>query len=138
MKTIKVLSIVLGLFVALGLGAQNKQVAAKQAKQKIEVYYFHYTGRCATCNAIEAETKSATETLYPEMAKTGNISFQSINMDDAQGEALANKMKVSGKAVLLLKGKKRFDITNEAFLYARTSPEKYKEVMKSKIDALKK
>lgn len=137
MRNLKLMTVLVVLFASLSVFAQNKQAAAKTANQKIEVYYFHYTARCATCNAIEAETKSATESLYPELTKAGAISFQSINMDEAQGEALASKMKVSGKAVLLLKGKKRFDITNEAFLYARTNPDKYREIVKSKIDALK-
>jgi hypothetical protein len=137
MKGLKFAAALVLLFVSISVGAQNKQVAQKVVKQKIEVYYFHYTARCATCMAIEAETKSASESLYPEMAKGGEIVFQSINMDDAEGDALASKMKVSGKAVLLIKGNKRFDITNEAFLYARTSPDKYREIVKSKIDALK-
>ena len=38
----------------------NKSDASDLVSENIEVYYFHYTMRCVTCNAIEDETKMLT------------------------------------------------------------------------------
>jgi hypothetical protein len=43
---------------------------------------------------------------------------------------------VSGQTLLLVKGSKQVNLTNEAFLYAVTNPEKYKAIIKEKVDEL--
>ena len=58
---------------------------------KVEVYYFHYTRRCVTCQAVETETQKSILALYPLQAKKGLITFKSINLDDKSSEAIAAK-----------------------------------------------
>lgn len=105
-------------------------------KEIIEVYYFHNTHRCATCKAVETVTKSTLEESYPEQMKAGKIIFQSLNIEDDVNEPLARKLNVSGQTLLFVKNGKKKDLTNDAFLYARTKPDKLQEKIIKAVDSL--
>ena len=94
---------------------------------KVEVYYFHNTRRCATCNAVEDVTKAALEEYYPEQMKSGEITFQSLNLEEDKGETVAKELGVSGQTLLIIINGKKKDLTNDAFMYAKSKPEKLKE-----------
>lgn len=112
--------------------SQQTKTDNKSTSTKIEGYYFHYTQRCVTCKTVEAQAKENIKTLYGE-----NASFQSVNLDEDSGKALAEKLKVSGQTLLVVKGNSKVNLTNDGFLYARSNPEKFKTIMKTKIDKLK-
>lgn len=101
---------------------------------KVEVYYFHFTRRCATCNAVEDETLKALKDLYPEMFEKGEIIFKSINLELDKNKELAEKLNISAQALLVVIGDVIKDITNTGFMYARTKPEKIKEAIREAID----
>lgn len=103
---------------------------------KINVYYFHFTARCITCKTVEAEAKKSIESLYPELLKKGKINFQSINLDDPGSQNLAKRYNVGGQTLLITTDDKKIDITREGFMYARNNPEKFKTIIKEKIDEL--
>ena len=104
--------------------------------KRVEAYYFHFTQRCETCLAVEASAKENLEVLYPDLVKAGTITFQAINLNDKSSKPLAKKLKVPGQSLLLVQGDKQVNITNEAFLYARPNPDKFKALMKEKVDGL--
>ena len=129
------------LFVALLLSACNapasdKQKAGPVINDDIHVYYFHNTMRCATCNAVEDETKVALEMFYAEKVKEGIIDFTSLNLEEEDGKAMAKTLHVSGQTLLLVKGETRVNLTNEGFMNARTNPVKFHEIIKTQIDNL--
>ena len=101
---------------------------------KIEVYYFHFTRRCMTCQNVEKVSKNAVETLYPEKVKGGLVSFQSINLDEKAGEAIGAKYKIEGQTLIVIAGNKRVDLTEKGFLYANDSPDKLKAEIKKSVD----
>ncbi len=103
---------------------------------KVQVYYFHYERRCATCIAVEEETRKALVELYPTFVKKGNITFQSVNLEEKSGEALANKLKVAGQSLIIVKGDQIADLTEKGFLYAKSEPEKLRAEIKKEVDAL--
>lgn len=111
-------------------------VASMQAATKAEVYYFHFTRRCVTCQAVESESKKAITTLYPKEVKSGKIKFTAINLDEKGSEALAAKCKAEGQALLVISGNKRYDLTEQGFMYARSNPGKLKQELKKIIDSL--
>ena len=111
-------------------------IMSLQAVTKVEIYYFHYTRRCATCQAVESETQAAIATLYPALYKKGLITFKSLNLDEKTSEALAKKCNAEGQALLVISGNKRFDLTDQGFMYAKSSPEKLKAELKKTIDPL--
>ncbi|MCK5692685.1 MAG: hypothetical protein KAI08_07540 [Bacteroidales bacterium] len=102
----------------------------------IQVYYFHNTKRCATCNAIEDETLMALQMFYPEQTEAGTIEFTSLNLEKEEGESMAESLKVSGQTLLLVKGETQVNLTNEGFMNARTNPTKFHEILKTELDKL--
>jgi hypothetical protein len=122
--------------------ACNSQQANKQAEttdsnsDKIEAYYFHFTARCVTCNTIEAKAKENLQTLYPNHFNQGLITFQSLNLEESVNKTLADRLGVSGQALLIVKGDKKINLTNEGFLYAVAKPEKFREIINEKVDGL--
>ena len=112
---------------------QNTSVANTD---ELQVYYFHFTKRCATCNAVENEARVALEMFYSDQMKEGNIAFTSLNLEEGDGKEMAESLKVSGQSLLLVKGDQMVNLTNEGFLNARTKPDKFHEILKSNIDNL--
>ena len=109
----------------------NKKTSNVVTPVKVEAYYFHLTSRCETCKAVEAEAKKDLQSLYGD-----KVSFKAINLDDASSKAIAEKLQVSGQALLVVKGSKILNLTNEGFMYARKEPAKFKAVIKEKVDPL--
>lgn len=136
----QLLSLSFALMVMLGSLSCEAQTSKQQAKAnavaKVEVYYFHFTRRCHTCESVEAESKKAVETLYPEQVKKGTTTFQALNLDDESTKKIAEKLKVSGQSLLVVKGGKQIDITDKGFMYATTNPEKLKTEIKKAIESL--
>lgn len=102
----------------------------------IEVYYFHFTLRCVTCLTLEAKAKEYIETLYPNQVSTGLIKFRAMNLDEEETKPLAKRLGVNGQSLIIVKGKKKIDLTTEGFLYSMVKPEKFKEIINEKIDGL--
>ena len=104
--------------------------------EELQVYYFHFTKRCATCNAVETETKVALETFYADMVEEGKIAFTSLNLEEEDGKKMAEMLKVAGQTLLLVKGGEMVNLTNDGFMNARINPDKFHEILKSNIDQL--
>ena len=129
------------LLMSVSLSSCNAQSSQEQKSAvadngELQVYYFHFTKRCATCNAIETETKVALETFYADQVKEGNIAFTSLNLEEEDGKKMAEQLRVSGQALLLVKGEQMVNLTNEGFMNARTNSGKFHEILKSNIDKM--
>lgn len=131
----KLLVFSFALAIIMGHFSCNAQTPKKDEKStsnaNVEAYYFHFSTRCVTCKTVEAEAKSDIESLY-----NGKVTFKAVNLDEASSKALAEKLQVSGQTLLLVKGNNKINITNEGFMYARSNPEKFKTVIKEKVDGL--
>jgi hypothetical protein len=139
MKTLK--SSLLFLFIATILFSCKTQTAENQAAESVasndvQVYYFHNTKRCATCNAVEDETKVALEMFYKDQMTAGTMEFTSLNLEDDNGKEMAKSLSVSGQTILITKGETHVNLTNEGFMNARTNPTKFHEILKTQIDKL--
>jgi len=124
--------------VSFSCNGQTKQNVASQVPNNgdVEVYYFHMTTRCVTCKTVEAEARKNVEMLYADQVKAGTISFTALNLEEATGKSVGERLGVNSQTLLIVKGDQKFNITNEGFLYAVSQPQKFTEVMKSKIDPL--
>ena len=135
MKSIKLLLLA---FLAIGMNIScsaqtnkdNKENSVSKA-DKVKVYYFHYTRRCATCNAVESVSKEAIAELYGD-----KVTFDDFNLDEKEGETKGKELEVSGQTLLIVAGDTKINITNEGFMNARSNPDKLKAVIKEKIDPL--
>ena len=134
MKTIQVLFFaLLALSMNISCSAQTnkKEETIVSSANEVAVYYFHYTRRCATCNAVESVSKEAVAELYGD-----KVSFAGYNLEDEAGKTKGDELNVSGQTLLIVSGDTKINITNEGFLNARNNPDKLKAIIKEKIDPL--
>jgi len=138
MRKFLLMSFVLITLVGISCSAQTNQKPTSQVTKSgdVEVYYFHMTTRCVTCKTVEAEARKNVEMLYADKVKAGKISFTALNLEEATGKSMGEKLGVNSQTLLIVKGDQKINITNEGFLYAVSQPQKFAEVMKSKIDPL--
>jgi hemin uptake protein HemP len=138
MRKLFLSSFVLIALAGISCNAQTNQKPASTVSMdvEVEVYYFHMTTRCVTCKTVEAEARKNIEILYGDQLKSGKISFTALNLEEATGKTIGDKLGVNSQTLLIVKGDHKINITNEGFLYAVSQPRKFKEVIKSKIDPL--
>ncbi len=135
-KVLVILNLCVGMFACSG--GKSKSVAENQQMKKdvAEVLYFHGAQRCATCMAIERNSKELVETAYAEPLKSGKLVFRSV--DITKEEALAERYEVSWSSLILVdydkSGKESaINLTEFAFGNARTAPDKFKQGLSARI-----
>jgi len=133
--SITILAVIISSFFSAN-SQTTKATKVISKPSKVEVYYFHYTRRCVTCQAVETETQKSILALYPLQAKKGLITFKSINLDDKSSESIATRCKAEGQSLLITSSNKRVDLTDKAFMYAKSNPVKLKAELKKTIDPL--
>ncbi|WP_452227280.1 nitrophenyl compound nitroreductase subunit ArsF family protein [Lacinutrix cladophorae] len=134
-------SVVIFTIVLVIISCKNETKSEVQNRDKnisrIEVFDFHSTHRCMTCNAIEANTKYTLNTFFSEGLKTNKITFQVINVDKKENEKIAEKFEASGTALILnviKKGKEnKIDLTEFAFMEGNNK-DSFSKQLKNKID----
>lgn len=131
MKNILVFSFVIMLLMSSFICTAQTEKKETTAATRIEAYYFHNAARCVTCKTVEAEAKADLESLYGSQ-----VTFKALNLEDDATKPIAKKLEVSGQTLLVVKGDKKVNLTNEGFMYARTNPKKFKSIIKEKVDAL--
>jgi hypothetical protein len=130
MKSLKLL-VLMALILPLTGFSQTKTSKEVTVNNRVEAYYFHNAIRCETCRTVEAEAKADLKELY------GNrITFQALNLEDKTAQTIAKKLEVSGQTLLVVKGNEKINLTNEGFLYAVSNPDKFKAIIKEKVDPL--
>jgi len=134
-QTALVAAILAVMLTSISCKNQNvkKEIGQNLNSTDVNVYYFHFTRRCATCLAVEENARKAVETLYGIEVKTGEYSFTSINLDEAGSKEIAGKLGIGGQTLLVVRGDKKIDITDKGFLNAHDL-EKMKEEIKSAVD----
>lgn len=101
------------------------------ASGPVEVFYFHNTRRCATCNAVEDVTRTTLAEQFDQ-----EIPFTSYNLEEEDGKKKAAELGVAGQTLLVVKGEKKINLTNEGFMYARSNPDQLKQVLAENIRPL--
>src|SRR5665647_1102094 len=119
MRNLFLISTLLLTLVSISCRAQTDQKSSTAVTKNsdIEVYYFHMTIRCATCKTVEAEARKNVEMLYADHVRAGKISFTALNLEEATGKSMGDKLGVNSQTLLIVKGDQKINITNEGFLY---------------------
>lgn len=99
----------------------------------VEIIYFHGKQRCATCMAIEKETKDLVEGELAQHVKDGKVKFSVVDMSTEEGKKLAAQYKVSFSSLFVVTMDGAQDLTRFAFSNARTNPEEYRKELKNKV-----
>ena len=139
-KELLMIALCIGM-VACGNGnAKNESKAEKQVKKDVvEVLYFHSKQRCATCIAIEKNTKELVESAFAEKLNNGELVFKSVNITEE--ETLADKYEVSWSSLIIVdydkNGKEETaNLTEFAFGNARTNPDNFKKGVAEQINKM--
>jgi len=133
MKKKIILIAMLAFFAGSQMFAQSSQgnTQVTNIKTAVSVYYFHFNARCATCRAVESVTKNGIKELFGD-----KVAFAAYNLDEKSGELRGKELDISGQTLLIVKGDKIINLTNEGFMYARTNPEKFKQILNANIQPL--
>lgn len=94
----KTLNIFIALLIITAfISCKHSQTKTWQAnsKAKLQVFYFHSTIRCPTCNAIENITKKVLDESFKTEITNEIINFASFNIDRDENKALIEKYQIS-------------------------------------------
>lgn len=67
----------------------------------VVAYYFHTTRRCYSCKKIEAYSREAIESGFPEELKNGKLEFHSINIDKAENKHFVKDYQLYTKSLII-------------------------------------
>lgn len=149
----KNLTLALFMVIAIVSCTNNKQTKATTADENkvqienstsqgdvVQVLYFHGKQRCATCNAIEKETKSLLESKFSDEMGSKKIDFKVIDISLPENQAIADKYEVASSSLLVNDWKNGSEsvenLTEFAFANARTNPDAFKKELADKINGL--
>ena len=80
---------------------ENQNREEKQKAEKVEVFVFHSTHRCASCVTMgKYAGETINEYFQPEL-RNGKIEFREINVDLPENKELANKFKAAGSSLFI-------------------------------------
>jgi len=135
--------LLVGLVVLSGCTAKNTsteqtKLENKPKADKIEVFLFHATQRCATCIAIgQLSGETVNEYFQPEL-RDGKIEVKEINIDLPENKELAEKFQASGSSLkinAIYNGQDH--IGEDTAVWRLTSdPEQFKSYLRNKINNL--
>ena len=136
----KHLLILLALMIGLTACAADAQKKEATPKNGVEVLYFHGKQRCATCQAIEKETKALIDSQFADAVKSGKVRFRVVDITKAEYEALADKYEITWSSLVIVKynnGKETSEnLTQFAFANARSNPAQFKKELVAKINQM--
>lgn len=129
------------LVLCMGLTAcQNgdaKKNELESQKDGVEVLYFHGKQRCATCVAIERETKAVVDGQFADAVESGALDMRVIDITKPENEAIADKYEITWSSLVVVKregGEEQAEnLTKFAFANARSKPEVFRSELAAKI-----
>lgn len=130
-----IFALVIGL---MSCGNSEHTANAKSPeKDRVEVIYFHGKQRCATCMAIEKNTKELVNSMFDNELKNGSVVFKSVDISTPEGEAIADKYEVTWSSLFVNRWKdgkeSRNNMTEFGFGNARKNPDGFKKGLAEKI-----
>lgn len=130
----KVITIAL-LFMSIVLSAcaqtDSPKTVSTAESDGIEVLYFHGKQRCATCIAIEKQTKQAVEELGDN-----RLTMRTIDISKKENESIVEKYEVAWSTLIVVKDGNVLNLTDLGFSLARNNPDGFRERLKSEIKQL--
>ena len=130
------------LFLLLAVMVNMNVSFAQKSKfnEYVEVLYFHGKQRCATCRAIETNTKNVIYKNFAKELKQGKVKYRVIDISTPEGERMADAYKVSWSSLFVNKWKNgketRMDLTQMGFKNARTNSAEFSKQLEKTVTEL--
>lgn len=134
----RLFSIGIVLLSLMGCGGRNVQKSTESTLENssdaaVEVFIFHAAQRCATCKAIDAVVAEVLENDFSDDVKAGKIVFRDVDGSKQENRELLTKYEIYSTSLVLDAGGTVTNLTNDAFQYARSNPDKLKEILRANI-----
>jgi hypothetical protein len=128
------------IFMSCNSFSQDKNSnSATSDNAKVLVYFFHGTHRCQGCINAEKGTVNALNALYKTQLDNGTIKFESVNFEENQNKALAEKYEAAWNKLLFVKNDdsgQKVELTEQAFTYGISNPDEMNKLVKATVDKL--
>lgn len=131
---------IFALLIGLVSCGNNSDSAAKDntsEKDRVEVIYFHGKQRCASCMAIEKNTREVIDSIFADKIADGSLVFRIVDISTPEGEQIADKYEVTWSSLFVNKWKNgeetRDNLTEFGFGNARKNTEVFKNGLADKI-----
>ena len=106
----------------------------------MEVLCFHGKQRCATCVAIERETKAVIDGQFADAVADGALEMRIIDITQPENEAIADKYEITWSSLVVVKyadgSEQAENLTKFAFANARNNPETFRSELTEKLKKL--
>jgi hypothetical protein len=113
-------------------------IAENMENYPVRVLNFHSASRCQLCLKIEAMVRETVLMEYREHVESGRLKLFVLNIERSENRKTAEDYLAFGSALFVSSGHAEnnhtTDITNEAFLYAQTDPDRFLETLRSTIN----
>lgn len=118
-------------------GGVNTANAKSPVNDRVEVIYFHGKQRCATCMAIEKNTREVLNSMFANELKSGKVVFKIVDISTPDGEKVADRYEVTWSSLFVNKWKNgketRNNLTEFGFGNARKNTGAFKKTLADKI-----
>jgi hypothetical protein len=89
------------MWAAVAVNCASIAFAADNSASRVIAYYFHGSFRCSTCNMMEKFAREAIETNFKDVLASGELEFQSINVEEKGNEHFVNDYKLFTKSLIV-------------------------------------
>lgn len=107
------------------------EIAASLGQDGVFLYYFHGKKRCATCMAIQDNSRQVVENLFQTEIASGDFHFLVVNLADEANQEIADKYKVTWSSLYLItreNGQEKVEnLTELGFKKARKDPQGFQK-----------
>lgn len=80
----------------------GRSVDSGLPEDRLIVYYFHGNARCPTCLTLEAYSKEAVETGFPNELTGGRVEWQVVNFDEPWNEHFLTDFNIGFQSLVLV------------------------------------
>lgn len=115
----------------------EKPKEEKISADKLEVYYFHRTARCYSCNTAGEYVSKTILEFFSDQVKNGVIDYREINVDLPENKEIARKFQATGSSLFINKIiDSKDNIEQDANIWRLLNNEtKFKDYLKNKINS---
>ncbi len=95
------LLVLMPLFLFAGSSCLFAAEANQTPTDKVVVYYFHGSMRCATCQKLERYSQGAVQEKFKDALASGLMEFKAVNLDEKGNEHFVNDYQLYTKSLVL-------------------------------------